>query len=394
MAYSNPNLHDAAKSYVIAAINLIRERVRADLEHSILDEQTFFFTRLATSDELRELSEYKHCAQILRTDETFARQMKVLVGPRGGPRSQSPDVDGVMWRLLDLGLRTGQCTFDEAHFEREYGNLEKAYYSSEIDYEAIAPLNGFVASGPIQLSNEIEIIELRAEDIGSTNVITSESSDDSWTQKLYGVRIRYSLPKVIGDAHMAPQHRQRDRALQSTVNEKVSEVLSALRLCGIESVYVPGVLHKTSTWSFGQSLPFPGKFQPEIQFSMSVDEPWLQRLADFWNTLQTEHVTKHKYLVNAIRRFGYAYERHRIEDKIVDLLISAEALFLSSDSYTGEVKYRLSLRASLFLATEGDVRQAIFDRMKAAYDLRSAVVHGAAYNTRRLPKNRMVRNPH
>jgi hypothetical protein len=193
---------------------------------------------------------------------------------------------------------------------------------------------------------------------------------------------------------MAPQHRQRDRALQSTVNEKVSEVLSALRLCGIESVYVPGVLHKTSTWSFGQSLPFPGKFQPEIQFSMSVDEPWLQRLADFWNTLQTEHVTKHKYLVNAIRRFGYAYERHRIEDKIVDLLISAEALFLSSDSYTGEVKYRLSLRASLFLATEGDVRQAIFDRMKAAYDLRSAVVHGAAYNTRRLPKNRMVRNPH
>jgi hypothetical protein len=127
---------------------------------------------------------------------------------------------------------------------------------------------------------------------------------------------------------------------------------------------------------------------------MSVDEPWLQRLADFWNTLQTEHVTKHKYLVNAIRRFGYAYERHRIEDKIVDLLISAEALFLSSDSYTGEVKYRLSLRASLFLATEGDVRQAIFDRMKAAYDLRSAVVHGAAYNTRRLPKNRMVRNPH
>jgi hypothetical protein len=59
-----------------------------------------------------------------------------------------------MWRLLDLGLRTGQCTFDEAHFEREYGNLEKAYYSSEIDYEAIAPLNGFVASGPIQLSND------------------------------------------------------------------------------------------------------------------------------------------------------------------------------------------------------------------------------------------------
>jgi len=98
-------------------------------------------------------------------------------------------------------------------------------------------------------------------------------------------------------------------------------------------------------------------------------------------------------LANAICRFGFAHERYRIEDKIVDVLISAEALFLSSDTYTGEVKYRLSLRASLFLATDRDVRQAIFDRIKVAYDLRSSVVHGAAYNIKRLPKNKDGEKP-
>src|SRR5215813_13859716 len=223
MAYTNPNLHDAAKSYVITAINLVRERFLTDSENKILDEQTFFFERLAASDELRELTQYKYCAQILHADETFARQMKVLVGPRGGPRSQSTDVDGLMFRLLDLGLRPGECTFDEIQFDKEYGDLERAYYRSEIDYEVIAPLNGLLACGPIQLSNEIEIIELQAEDIGSTNLLTSESSDDSWTDKLYGVRARYSLPKIIGEAHTtSPQDRQQDLALQTAINEQVS----------------------------------------------------------------------------------------------------------------------------------------------------------------------------
>lgn len=58
----------------------------------------------------------------------------------------------------------------------------------------------------------------------------------------------------------------------------------------------------------------------------------------------SEGIEKRKFLDVAIRRFGYAHERPRLEDKIIDLIIGAEALFLSDyskDSYFGEIRYRL-----------------------------------------------------
>ena len=92
------------------------------------------------------------------------------------------------------------------------------------------------------------------------------------------------------------------------------------------------------------------------------------------------------FLGTAMRRFGHSRERYRVDDKIIDLLIAAEALFLSQGSYTAEISYRLSQRAALFLATGGQARQNVFRRMRAAYSLRSAVAHGGRYPTHNLPK--------
>jgi hypothetical protein len=156
------------KSYVATAINLVREQAFAEAGHNELDDQTFFFAKLAATDLLRQIPEYKHCEQTLRADEAFSNQLGVLAGPRGGPRFKSADVDGLMLQLLDLGLRPGLFTFDEAHFEKEYADLEKAYYDSEIEYYALAPLNGFVPISPIRLSNKIEIIELQEEEVAPT----------------------------------------------------------------------------------------------------------------------------------------------------------------------------------------------------------------------------------
>jgi hypothetical protein len=387
MALKNENLHAAMKLYVVAAINLVREQAFSDANHNDLNDQTFFFAKIAATNRLRGIPEYKHCKQTLTAEETLSKQLGVLAGPRGGPRFESADADGLMLQLLDLGLRPGQFTFDEAHFEKEYADLEKAYYDREIEYYALAPLNGFVPSTPISLSNKIEIIELQEEEVApTTEERRSRPANNSWMEKLYAVRIRYSLPKAIGQTHtVTPQDWQDDHAIQTAVNQQIGEVVTALRLCGIESVYVPGVLHKASKWSFGQNRPFPGQFQPETRFSMTVDLDWLHRFAEFWRSLQTEGVQKRQFLVTAIRRFGFAHERYRTEDKIIDLLVAAEALLLSDGSYTGEVKYRLTQRIAIFLATTRDDRKTIFSRMRVAYDLRSTVAHGGRYK-KQLPK--------
>ncbi len=156
--------------------------------------------------------------------------MRIVAGPRGGPRSESADADGLMLQFVGLGLRPGQLTFNEALFEKGYADLEKAYYDSGIEFNALAPLNGFLPSGPIRLSDGIEIIELQEEEIApTTSQRKSRPSADAWSERLYAVSIKYSLPKAIGQAHVfTPQHRQQDITLSSAVFVLLSRNVDSL----------------------------------------------------------------------------------------------------------------------------------------------------------------------
>ena len=60
-------------------------------------------------------------------------------------------------------------------------------------------------------------------------------------------------------------------------------------------------------------------------------------------------------------------------------MIAAESLFLSDVNRQdrGEMRYRLSHRAALFIDSPDYPRRAVFQYMRRAYDARSAVVHGA-----------------
>jgi hypothetical protein len=208
--------------------------------------------------------------------------------------------------------------------------------------------------------------------------------------KLCAVRSSGRLPKIVGDdVEIDLEAAKRDDAKQAEANDSVEQVVSALRLFGIESVFPAAIIHRTNRWSFGHDRVFPGRFQPDIHFSTHADGPWLSSFKQFWDGLQSEGVQRRKFLDTAVRRYSYAHERHRLEDKIVDLLIAAEALFLSDhkdDPYKGEIRYRLSLRAAAFLAKDREARSRIFRQMRAAYDLRSAVVHGSDVKKVKLPK--------
>jgi hypothetical protein len=165
------------------------------------------------------------------------------------------------------------------------------------------------------------------------------------------------------------------------------QCLVALRC---ESMFPAAIIHRTNQWSFGHERVFPGGFQPDFHLSMEVDGPSLNSFKQFWNTLQSEHIKKRKFLDVAIRRFSYAHDRHRLEDRIIDLMIAAESLFLSDynkeNPYIGEIRYRLSLRAACFLDSRRESQVLIFRQMKAAYDLRSKIAYGGDAENVKLPK--------
>ena len=68
-------------------------------------------------------------------------------------------------------------------------------------------------------------------------------------------------------------------------------------------------------------------------------------------------------------------------DRIIDLGIALEALYLSETDYNREIRFRFSLHAAWHLEEKKEQRKALMKEFKAIYDWRSTVVH-----TGKLPK--------
>jgi len=106
----------------------------------------------------------------------------------------------------------------------------------------------------------------------------------------------------------------------------------------------------------------------------------IQRL---WDLLDRDSPQQFKAFSLALRRLGYALQRNRPEDRMLDVAIAAEAFYLTENgkpSDRGEMRYRLSLRAAVWgEATMSDwTRLEIFQQMRAGYDVRSALAHGGS----------------
>jgi hypothetical protein len=204
------------------------------------------------------------------------------------------------------------------------------------------------------------------------------------------VRTECRLPKVVGDDHQPNrQAREADLATERAAHDRIELVVNALRLAGIENAYSSAIIHRPSKWAFDQDRFFRGRFQPDLFYVSNLEDQWLDGFEQFWQSFQNAAAYKHHFLDVAIRRFGYAHERQRAEDRIIDLMISAEALFFSDynkDNYIGEIRYRLSMRAALFLASEPNSQRTVFRWMRDAYDLRSKLAHGGDVSSAKLPK--------
>lgn len=92
----------------------------------------------------------------------------------------------------------------------------------------------------------------------------------------------------------------------------------------------------------------------------------------------------------ACSRLENSFYRKNEGDKIIDIVIGLESLL--SDGKSGDITYKLSLRAAYLLqfSSLGESKLDIFNNMKAIYSYRSAIVHGQ--NQKNLAKRRYIKN--
>lgn len=387
MPRRNESLYRAVKAYLPVAIEFLAKRPEASHIHIAQGMDGFQWSRVLARADLAKLPEYESCLGALCDDPVISRHLGSYVGTHLGG-SALPEAPDYMDQLLDLGIRGDRYVFDEDLFEREYEAFEEVFHGEEIWFEAVAYLQGLMIGKSATLSDNLELSQLTEGEVNNfPEIKTRKMSGDLTVNEYCAVRTWYPLKKIVGE-HPTPTHEEMSRALdiQRQANDRIEEVINALRLVKIENVYYNAIIHQAPRVLPIRTFSFQSRFLGDPSLWFGQDAGWVDEFRQFWLKLKDDGVRRRKFLDVAIRRFSYGHERHRVEDRVLDLFIAAEALFLADDRYIGEIKYRFSERAALFVGgRDTALCRDIFRHMKAAYDLRSTIAHGRTPDERKLP---------
>jgi hypothetical protein len=171
-------------------------------------------------------------------------------------------------------------------------------------------------------------------------------------------------------------HRGDGRA--EDVEAHAERLLLALRLISD----LPEAIH--SFWTV-DSNPFPAIVPPRYVLHETLlplakpENPYVitpeiaARAQELWPQLELRIADPRLSL--AVRRFDDSYYRKRPDDRLIDLWIALETLFLQTDE--GELRFRAALMIARYVGASQEARLKIFKDVKASYDLRSKLVHGA-----------------
>lgn len=395
--YNNKRLYIAMKAYVVKCAYLISQSVSSmqsqEEEHWVRTSEDIFRRELRQSPislslsqdhelALHSLPEYTKCIDAMRSDEVISSQVDKLVGTPFSQYflSEKSVIDRIIFGTF---RRKGGCVFEEKCFEEEYVEMEKAFHEDFISFQIIAPLTSFKSTADINLEENIKINQLSDEEINLLFQLGLCTSLPYGTARVpqFAIRYHYSLPKVIGEQSFAPKEKEQMFIEQKEIGDRIEEILRALQAFKWWHCSLTAMIHHTSNWLLQGGIrfqSFPTMYQWNPEYVCSKEDA--DSFSKFWSDIRKIHQQGNRgYLDVALRRFGYAGERHRPEDQVIDLLIAAESLFLNDHEgkkNVGELSFRLSLRAAMFIDTDIVKQKDIYMHMRKAYDVRSILVHG------------------
>jgi hypothetical protein len=256
--------------------------------------------------------------------------------------------------------------FDERLAKAVYAELEASLECKQAVYAVLAPLQHF--EGPDE--------EIR---LDATLVLRKLGQDEReylWHLGEFGGMVDRSQAPSISFCLAASLVTEKNVPTKlSEVRGSVMRVVTALRLLKSGQVGVPIVTQRLREPAFG--LPggtvaisgAPAALGPSYTLLLEESES----LVATYQALARAAGARGLQL--ALRRFNYAYDRMRPDDKLIDYWIALETLFLP-DERRQELSYRASLRVAWYVGQGPSEREEIFRQIRDSYDARSDIVHG------------------
>jgi hypothetical protein len=336
-------------------------------------------------DGLKSVPEWKRLVASAWAEPVIAAQIDSLVGTAiGGAVRVTLDMlcEHVMSVFSPVSTPGGYAAppFDEELFDKQYAALEAYLDSDTVVFEKTIVLNGISIEEGVQLEPGLALIRIPDDDpvVRINNMpIASAPTVSPFGAPVFGIRWEATYAKLVGEAALAnpdlPAERIRQwQAEKVELDRKAQTFLQSASIVKPVSAQVVALTSRCTAFPrFGVGFqPLQGS-NPFIFTDTRFDASEVQQMVRFWAVVSAANKT----LRFGLRRFSFAMARSRPEDRIIDCMIAGEALFLDPAN-TQELRYRFALRGAWFSETDPRERRKVFDFLRKAYDVRSAIAHG------------------
>ena len=295
---------------------------------------SFPFHRLLTS--FKAESVYRDTANKLNNIQAIADHLNKLVGVNGS--QARVDEVGIIERFLSEILgEENNWSFKKSKFNKIYSEMEDFFFNKNFWFRIYSPLFGFQ-------------MNMKRHEFAPKVVIRKTTDKEKihfrnyypaplWVEHVMEHRVPFN--KIIGDSKGNKNNNP------SILGEQIfSSVCSSLRLMHGGFVAQGGVwssplfFNPTEMGTIIRNPSFPAQWWGKYNYSPSQHSTVLR----YYNYLMDFDYGKELGFATALRRFNYGYEKNRVDEKLIDYIISFEALLLHDT--TGELQYRLALRTA------------------------------------------------
>lgn len=284
----------------------------------------------------------------------------------------------------------GRLAWDENVFNEIYKMFENFLYDRDLIATSVSPLYLFRCGlgEPVELDTDVGIMP-RGYDINIKRLLNHFETEGKHFSEDYGWFI-YAHRKI---SKSQPRESSSDNNTDTT---KLEDVLMSLRLLHGGPVHA-GPLHSDDASPFagihgGHRLlthsilkRLPADYIVFESFELKSEE--IESMQQIYKQLTSLNEHDRKFLGIPLGRFHDSYERPNERDKLIDLCIALESLYVREKD---ELAYRLALRCACFLEGGQGELENTFHRVKNIYDRRSEIVHGTAKDLAEEQLSRLV----
>lgn len=330
-------------------------------------------------------STYENVKCEINKDEIWSKYFNTLIGSEmmGWQQLQ---IFGVLLQMSSYCLtsHTNKVSLSLVRFEEIIHQLEIYFNDQNIEYVTKIPLYGIVIEDKIIINREFSLEILSDSDI--CELIENGQlfiSQNPWQ----GTHVKCPPRTVL---IIKSYDKKTDCNLSAkTLLLKYEEITTRLKVAAcliinLLTLIINVKVSKASTIRTSNSPQSPkliefnslsNPFHLLRKKNLTIEEE--QKFHKLWNILNKNGDKKYqKYLRIALQRYSTALSENSPDDKLIDFMICAEALFLQDGN--AELSYKLAHRAALLLGENNPQKQnEIYKLFKDAYKLRSDIVHGS-----------------